>query len=88
MLFKICMKPLVEVTWEFGLQCHQYSSDAQLYLSIPLDPKEATETLKIPGEGNDTLRLHPCQTEALLVEKQCTLRLMRVARRPKCIYYI
>lgn len=32
----------------FGLNCHQFVDDTQLYLVLPADPKKAVETKQVP----------------------------------------
>lgn len=35
---------LGEVIWRFWLSCYQYVDNIELYLSFPVDPREAVET--------------------------------------------
>lgn len=38
MLFNVCTNPLGEVVWVFGLRCHQYARDTQLFIALPSGP--------------------------------------------------
>uniref|UniRef100_A0A803TWV0 Reverse transcriptase domain-containing protein n=1 Tax=Anolis carolinensis TaxID=28377 RepID=A0A803TWV0_ANOCA len=56
MLFNIYMKPLGEVIRSFGVRCHLYADDTQLYHSFP--PKRVNK-----------LKLNPDKTEVLQVSR-------------------
>lgn len=45
MLFNRYMRLLGEVIMRFGLFCHLYVNDTQLYLTLPSDPKDAVKSL-------------------------------------------
>lgn len=34
MLFNICMHLLAQLTWSFGLECHQYADNTHFYLLL------------------------------------------------------
>ena len=73
MLFNMYMKPLGAVIRSFGVRCHQYADDTQLYFSFSSSSGEAVEVLnRCLGATMDwmranKLRLNPDKTELLLV---------------------
>ncbi|XP_061490034.1 tRNA-splicing endonuclease subunit Sen15 isoform X1 [Rhineura floridana] len=73
MLFNIYVKPLGEIIRRFGLRCHQYADDTQLYLSFKSSLERAVETMSKCLEsvsgwmGRNRLKLNPDKTEVLLV---------------------
>ena len=73
MLFNIYMKLLGEVLQSFGVQCHQYEDDTQLFLSFPPNSREDVLTLNqclasVKGWMRvNKLKLNPDKTEVLLV---------------------
>lgn len=80
MLFSIYLKSLGEVMRRFGLWCHQYADDHQLYFSIPSNLKEALETLNLVLKKvmdwikANKQRLNPDKTEVLLIGSSSLLR--------------
>ena len=70
------MKPLGEIIQSFGVQCHQYASDTQLYLSLPPKSKEAASALGqclvsvMDWVRMNKLKLNPNKTEVLLVSQK------------------
>uniref|UniRef100_A0A803SRC4 Reverse transcriptase domain-containing protein n=1 Tax=Anolis carolinensis TaxID=28377 RepID=A0A803SRC4_ANOCA len=76
MLFNIYMKPLGEVIRSFGVGCHLYADDTQLYYSFPPNSKEAPQ---IPNQclvavmawmRANKLKLNPDKTEVLEVSRK------------------
>uniref|UniRef100_A0A803T7X0 Reverse transcriptase domain-containing protein n=1 Tax=Anolis carolinensis TaxID=28377 RepID=A0A803T7X0_ANOCA len=73
MLFNIYMKPLGEVIWSFGVRCHLYAEDTQLYYSFPPNSKEAPWILDqclaavLAWMRANKLKLNPDKTEVLQV---------------------
>uniref|UniRef100_A0A803SXN9 Reverse transcriptase domain-containing protein n=1 Tax=Anolis carolinensis TaxID=28377 RepID=A0A803SXN9_ANOCA len=76
LLFKIYMKPLGEIIRSFGVQCHLYADDVQLYHSFSPSSKEAVQILnRCLAAVSDWMRvnklkLHPDKTEVLLVSRK------------------
>ncbi|XP_062818981.1 probable RNA-directed DNA polymerase from transposon BS isoform X1 [Anolis carolinensis] len=76
MLFNTYMKPLGEAIRGFGVRCHLYADDTQLYYSFPPNSKEAAQTLNrcLAAVSNwmraNKLKLNPDKTEALLVSRR------------------
>uniref|UniRef100_A0A803SNL8 Reverse transcriptase domain-containing protein n=1 Tax=Anolis carolinensis TaxID=28377 RepID=A0A803SNL8_ANOCA len=76
MLFNIYMKPLGEVIRSFGVGCHLYADDAQLYYSFPPNSKEASRVLDecLAAESiwmrRNKLKINPDKTEVLLVDRK------------------
>ena len=75
-LFKIYMKPLGEIIQNFGIWCHQYADDTQLYLSLPPKSEEATLPLDqcfasvVDWMMVNKLKLNPDKTEVFLVSQK------------------
>ena len=73
MPFNMYMKPLDVVIQSFGVCCHQYYDDMQLYFSFSSSSGEAVEVLNwCLGATMDCMRanklkLNPDKTEMLLV---------------------
>ena len=73
MLFNIYMKPLGAVIWSFGVHCHQYADDTQLYFSFSSSSGEAVDVLNpclaatMDWMRANKLKLNPDKTEMLLV---------------------
>ncbi|XP_061485295.1 uncharacterized protein LOC133385720 isoform X1 [Rhineura floridana] len=73
MLFNIYMKPLGAVIRSFGVRCHQYADDTQLYFSFASSSGEAVNVLNrclaaiMDWMGANRLKLNPDKTETLLV---------------------
>ena len=73
MLFNIYMKPLGAVIQSFGVCCHQYADDTQLYFSFSTSSGEAVEVLNqclavtMDWMRANKLKLNPDKTEMLLV---------------------
>uniref|UniRef100_A0A803TII9 Reverse transcriptase domain-containing protein n=1 Tax=Anolis carolinensis TaxID=28377 RepID=A0A803TII9_ANOCA len=76
MLFNIYMKPLGEVIRSFGVGCHLYADDAQLYYSFPPNYKEASWVLDECLAAvsiwmrRNKLKINPDKTEVLLVDRK------------------
>uniref|UniRef100_A0A803SUT5 Reverse transcriptase domain-containing protein n=1 Tax=Anolis carolinensis TaxID=28377 RepID=A0A803SUT5_ANOCA len=76
MLFNIYMKPLGEVIRSFGVRCHLYVDDTQLYYSFPPKSKEAPRILDqclaavLAWMRVNKLRLNPDKTEVLQVSRK------------------
>ncbi|XP_061463050.1 uncharacterized protein LOC133375459 [Rhineura floridana] len=74
MLFNIYMKPLGAVIRSFGVHCHQYADDTQLYFSFSSSSGEAVDVLNscldatMDWMRTNKLRLNPDKTEMLLVD--------------------
>uniref|UniRef100_A0A803TWX2 Reverse transcriptase domain-containing protein n=1 Tax=Anolis carolinensis TaxID=28377 RepID=A0A803TWX2_ANOCA len=74
-LFNIYMKPLGEVIQSFGVRCHLYADDTQLYYSFPPKSKEAPRILDqclaavLAWMRVNKLRLNPDKTEVLQVSR-------------------
>uniref|UniRef100_R4GDA2 Reverse transcriptase domain-containing protein n=1 Tax=Anolis carolinensis TaxID=28377 RepID=R4GDA2_ANOCA len=75
MLFNIYMKPLGEVIRSFGVRCHLYADDTQLYYSFPPNSKEAPQILNqclaavMGWMRANKLKLNPDKTEVLQVSR-------------------
>uniref|UniRef100_A0A803T068 Reverse transcriptase domain-containing protein n=1 Tax=Anolis carolinensis TaxID=28377 RepID=A0A803T068_ANOCA len=75
MLFNIYMKPLGEVIRSFGVRCHLYADDTQLYYSFPPNSKEAPRILDqclatvLAWMRANKLKLNPDKTEVLQVSR-------------------
>ena len=73
MLFNIYMKPLGAVIQRFGVRCHQYADDTQLYFSFSSSSGEAVDVLNwclavtMDWMRANKLKLNPDKTEMLLV---------------------
>uniref|UniRef100_A0A803SSM3 Reverse transcriptase domain-containing protein n=1 Tax=Anolis carolinensis TaxID=28377 RepID=A0A803SSM3_ANOCA len=76
MLFNIYKKPLGEVIRGFGVRCHLYADDTQLYYSFPPKSKEAPRILDqclaavFAWMRVNKLRLNPDKTEVLQVSRK------------------
>uniref|UniRef100_A0A803U146 Reverse transcriptase domain-containing protein n=1 Tax=Anolis carolinensis TaxID=28377 RepID=A0A803U146_ANOCA len=76
MLFNIYMKLLGEVIRSFGVGCHLYADDAQLYYSFPPNSKEASRVLDECLAAvsiwmrRNKLKINPDKTEVLLVDRK------------------
>ena len=76
MLFNIYMKPLGEIVWNVGVQCHQYADDIQLYFLLPHKSEEAASALDsclvsvMDWMRVNKLKLKPKKTELLLVSRK------------------
>uniref|UniRef100_A0A803SZI2 ribonuclease H n=1 Tax=Anolis carolinensis TaxID=28377 RepID=A0A803SZI2_ANOCA len=76
MLFNIYMKSLGEVIRSFGVRCHLYADDTQLYYSFPPKSKEAPRILDqclaavLAWMRANKLRLNPDKTEVLQVSRK------------------
>lgn len=44
-LFNVCMKPLGHAIWSFGVRCHEYADDTQLYSNPPCYPRNRPRPL-------------------------------------------
>ena len=44
-LFNIFMRPLAQLVWSYGLGCHQYADDTQLYLLMDGRPDSPPDNL-------------------------------------------
>lgn len=73
MLFSIYMEPVKEIIQRFGIWCHQYADNIQLYFSLPPKSEEAASSLDqclisvIDWMRMNTLKFNPDETEVLLV---------------------
>uniref|UniRef100_A0A803TS28 Reverse transcriptase domain-containing protein n=1 Tax=Anolis carolinensis TaxID=28377 RepID=A0A803TS28_ANOCA len=76
LLFNIYMKPLGEIIRSFGVRCHLYADDVQLYHSFSPASKEAVQILnRCLAAVSDWMRvnklkLNPDKTEVLLVSRK------------------
>lgn len=68
LLFSIYMKPLGEIIGHHGTRYLQYTDDAQLYISIMVDPSDAEVALMVlefvgVWMGDNGLQLNPGKRE-------------------------
>uniref|UniRef100_A0A803TPZ2 Reverse transcriptase domain-containing protein n=1 Tax=Anolis carolinensis TaxID=28377 RepID=A0A803TPZ2_ANOCA len=76
LLFNNYMKPLGEIIQSFGVQCHLYADDVQLYHSFFSASKEAVQILNqclaavSDWMRKNKLKLNPDNTEVLLVSRK------------------
>lgn len=67
--------------WRFGVVCHQYADETQLYCSVSANPQLGEEILEccLEGFGDwmrvNKLKLNPDKTEVLLVEEPEDIKL-------------
>ena len=71
MLFNIYMHSLAQLVWSFGLGCHQYADDTQLFLLMDGHPSTPPDCLASCLEAvvdwlkRSRLKLNPAKTEVL-----------------------
>ena len=71
MLFNMYMKPLGAVIRSFGVRCHQYADDMQLYFSFSSSSGEAVEVLNwclaatMDRMKANKLKFNPDKTEGM-----------------------